>query len=299
MRNFGYQCIVLVAIISLIIVSFSTSLAYATEKPLATLFIDDNGVAYVNITYYLEPGQNIIPLPTKPIILSIETLVNGTKVAELYDYETNSLIVPAEKPSTCIIRYIANVSIAENTFFSLNLSSKYRYRLALSPNIVLLSIPKNITFFNIQGNVMIIEFDESTDFMLTYVVKAPITITSISPFTQAQPTTPSTSEPLTNIIIEVIMIVIAVTVIVVLVVRIRRVRRGKEVLGILDEVDIEILRSLERRGGSALQSEIQKDLPTIPRTTLWRHVKKLERLGYVRIEKVGNQNKVILVKKPR
>jgi uncharacterized membrane protein len=287
-----------VAIISLIIVSFSTSLAYATEKPLATLFIDDNGVAYVNITYYLEPGQNIIPLPTKPIILSIETLVNGTKVAELYDYETNSLIVPAEKPSTCIVRYIANVSVAENAFFSLNLSSKYRYRLALSPNIVLLSIPKNITFFNIQGNVMIIEFDESTDFMLTYVVKALTTITSISPFTQAQPITPSTPVPLA-VIVGTIIIVIVVAVIVVLVVQIRRVRRGKEVPGILDEVDIEILRSLERRGGSALQSEIQKDLPTIPRTTLWRHVKRLERLGYVKIEKVGNQNKVILVKKPR
>ncbi|MCI4436619.1 MAG: hypothetical protein JHC33_07395 [Ignisphaera sp.] len=298
MRNFSYQCIVLAAIISLIIVSFSTPLADAAEKPLATLFIDDNGVVYVNITYYLEPGQNIIPLPTKPIILSIETLVNGTKVAELYDYETNSLIVPAEKPSTCIVRYIANVSVTENAFFSLNLSSRYRYRLALSPSIVLLSIPKNITFFNMQGNIMIIEFDESTDFMLTYVVKALTTITSTSPSTQAQPITPSTPVPLT-VIVGVIIVVIVVAVIAVLIVQIRRVRRGKETPEILDEVDIEILKSLERRGGSALQSEIQKDLPTIPRTTLWRHVKRLERLGYVRIEKVGNQNKVILVKKPR
>jgi len=57
-----------------------------------------------------------------------------------------------------------------------------------------------------------------------------------------------------------------------------------------------IIKTLEKKGGSAFQSELQRAIP-IPKTTLWRHIKKLERMGIVRIEKVGNQNRVVLVKK--
>lgn len=80
--------------------------------------------------------------------------------------------------------------------------------------------------------------------------------------------------------------------------RVFRARREEEGIT-LSDLDVAILKCLEKRGGYALQSELQKDLPTVPRTTLWRHVKKLERLGYVKIEKVGQQNRVVIVKRFR
>jgi hypothetical protein len=57
--------------------------------------------------------------------------------------------------------------------------------------------------------------------------------------------------------------------------RVFRARREEEGIT-LSDLDVAILKCLEKRGGYALQSELQKDLPTVPRTTLWRHVKKFD-----------------------
>ena len=65
----------------------------------------------------------------------------------------------------------------------------------------------------------------------------------------------------------------------------------------LSDLDRAILNKLAEKGGSALQSELQKELG-VPKTTLWRHIRKLERLGFVDVVKEGPFNRVILKKKP-
>ncbi len=47
-----------------------------------------------------------------------------------------------------------------------------------------------------------------------------------------------------------------------------------------------------------MQSELYKILG-VPRTTLWRAVKRLESLGYVKIIKVNRLNKIVLLKEPQ
>ena len=77
-----------------------------------------------------------------------------------------------------------------------------------------------------------------------------------------------------------------------------RFRRSKPpALHALSDVDKAIIEKLAEKGGSALQSELQKELG-LPKTTLWRHVKKLEKLGFVRIEKEASFNRVVLLRKP-
>ncbi len=62
----------------------------------------------------------------------------------------------------------------------------------------------------------------------------------------------------------------------------------------LSEEDIAILRALESLGGEAFQSDIKK-IVNLPTTTLWRRIRKLERLGYVKIEKRYGRNYVKIV----
>jgi uncharacterized membrane protein len=69
------------------------------------------------------------------------------------------------------------------------------------------------------------------------------------------------------------------------------------ILVTLDPTDILILRKLREAGGSMYQSELQK-ATGLPKTTVWRHVRKLAQLGYVRVEREGKYNRVILVKYP-
>ena len=61
----------------------------------------------------------------------------------------------------------------------------------------------------------------------------------------------------------------------------------------LDETDRLVLRALERAGGSTTQSRLQT-LTGLPKTSLWRRVRRLEQWGYVRVVKEGKVNRVIL-----
>ncbi len=61
----------------------------------------------------------------------------------------------------------------------------------------------------------------------------------------------------------------------------------------LSPLDKDIINELSKSGGALLQSELQRRL-RVPRTTLWRHIRKLERLGYVEGIKEGGYNKVVL-----
>jgi len=58
--------------------------------------------------------------------------------------------------------------------------------------------------------------------------------------------------------------------------------------------EIEVIRYLKERGGRALEAELRERFPYIPRTSMWRLVRRLERQGIVQVRKVGLQNVVEL-----
>jgi uncharacterized membrane protein len=61
--------------------------------------------------------------------------------------------------------------------------------------------------------------------------------------------------------------------------------------------DIQVLNFLAERGGKVFEPEIRTKF-ILPKTSAWRQIKRLERLGYVRISKVGSQNQVELIRRP-
>ncbi len=269
-----------------------SSLVLAYSKPVSVIYIDSNGVVHINATIYLTTGLNIIYLPAPPVIETVSISLNGQELPFLYNSSANALYVVAFTSGNCTINYVANVSI-ENNVFTLHLSNGYMYRLLLDPNIILLNVPRNISRYGyINRSILYIEFSDKQ--VISYIVKPPATVST--PIT-----TQKTEMPQQFLSSAFLFIVIALAIVIALSLYIYFIRfrggKGKE-LELLNEVDLAILRALEKRGGSALQSELQKDV-AIPRTTLWRHVRKLEKLGYVRIEKVGLQNRVVLVKKLR
>ncbi len=54
----------------------------------------------------------------------------------------------------------------------------------------------------------------------------------------------------------------------------------------------EVLKFIKNRGGKALEAELREAFPDIPRTSMWRLVKRLERRGKVKVKKIGLQNVV-------
>ena len=60
--------------------------------------------------------------------------------------------------------------------------------------------------------------------------------------------------------------------------------------------DVQVLNFVSEKGGKVFEQEIRSKF-TLPKTSTWRQIKRLERLGYVRVVKIGSQNQIELLKK--
>lgn len=59
--------------------------------------------------------------------------------------------------------------------------------------------------------------------------------------------------------------------------------------------DIKVLEFMREKGGKVLEPEIRTRF-ALPKTSAWRQIKRLERLGYVKVTRVGSQNQIELLK---
>lgn len=70
-------------------------------------------------------------------------------------------------------------------------------------------------------------------------------------------------------------------------------RRARFLSEPLSQIDNQILDLIRSRGGRMFESEL-RDLLAIPKTSAWRHVKKLEKMELLRTRKIGSQNEIEL-----
>jgi uncharacterized membrane protein len=57
-----------------------------------------------------------------------------------------------------------------------------------------------------------------------------------------------------------------------------------------------VIQFLVDKDGKAFEAEIRQKFSDIPRTSLWRLIKRLEKMGLVSIKKIGLENRVELKK---
>lgn len=73
-------------------------------------------------------------------------------------------------------------------------------------------------------------------------------------------------------------------------------KRGRGDCADLNETDQAIIKALIDRGGVAERAELQEALG-FPKTTLHRHLHKLAKYGYIKLEQLGNRQRVKLLRK--
>ena len=100
-------------------------------------------------------------------------------------------------------------------------------------------------------------------------------------------------------IISAVVAVVAVVISIILIIRRRRAPNVKKTVKAhpqLKKEDTEVLEFLAEKGGQAFEAEIRERFPDMPRTSLWRLVRRLERLEIVEVKKIGLENQVQLKK---
>lgn len=132
----------------------------------------------------------------------------------------------------------------------------------------------------------------TTSTSATSTTVKPINQTTTTKFQSTTPTLSNNSSFPTSIAITIIVLVILAFIASMIMIR----RRKSPLVSVsLDDVDEEIIRTLKDNGGTLYQSQLQQ-LTNIPKTTLWRHVQRLQDRGIVKIDKVNGQNRVTLIK---
>lgn len=74
--------------------------------------------------------------------------------------------------------------------------------------------------------------------------------------------------------------------------------RGRSIGPISDDLrpdDVLVLNFIQEKGGKVLEPEIRTKF-ALPKTSAWRQIKRLERLGYVKVTKIGSQNQIEILK---
>lgn len=304
--------VIAIILVSLVAMSIRCPLYTQNYTEKVIINIDSYGIANVSITLALNAGLHEIPLPIDPIVATI--LVLGDTQAIPIVYVNDSLYLILDKALNITISYIANISIMNNIFY-LNIKTEDIVKLKIPIDIILLSWPEeNIIEARLERDVLLLLIRGPTIIRYTLrlphiLISTPMPTPSTTPTQTTIPTptpetipirtptiTPSRQEyPWLIPVIISISIAIPVSILTYLVLH-RRRETHSSIMPMLSDVDIEILKALEAKGGSALQIELQNDIK-IPKTTLWRHIKKLEKLGIVKVEKVGLQNKIVLIKR--
>jgi len=259
-------------------------LKYVLDLVVVILYITSNGsLVEINVT-------NTGVLPLVNISLPIEPLgfiyVTNSSGAQLPAVKAgDELIIPAAPNETVLVRYTPNVESMNNGLLGIKVSSAYPVKLYVSPSI-LPDVPSGvITNFSESGNYMVLDLlpgNYTVSFLVVQQApQAPQAITEgqrgISP----------------QLIIIVISIAVAIALIILTVLLVTRRRGGFNLSG----VDSMVINALIEMGGEAFQSDIQRKLG-LPRTTVWRSIRRLEARGYVIVDKYGKMNRVRLVRKP-
>ncbi|MCD6408769.1 MAG: winged helix-turn-helix transcriptional regulator [Candidatus Verstraetearchaeota archaeon] len=246
--------------------------------------IDSDGVVYVEMSAEVTPRLNSFECPVKPMPATIVATVDGRTVPPIY--HENMVVVPSNTSGVAIIKYVANTTLAGGKL-AFNFTSTALAKLRVMQGVVLLSLPEEIVKTELKDDVLVI----------TFRGPATIAFTPTQVSEEAPPPPPSPKQAF-EIPWWVIAGAVAVIAVVGAAVAIAKGRAPTKALkaGEMDDVDRAILKRLEEGGGEVLQSELYRDL-NLPKTTIWRHVKRLEKMGFVTVERVGTVNKVRLLRK--
>jgi len=289
------QHFIALAVVYLVLAAATVALAQ-TAISSTTAVISDDGTVSVTIVLSLGEGFHEVRPPIEPVVLSISATGDGEELPVIFDEGYLYLYTPEDM--VVEVGYLANVSVVGG-LFTLGIETNDTVKLMVPKNIILLSWPdENVIDIGYEQGYFVLLVRGPTT--ISYTIKTATTV-STPPQSTTAPTSPATppapwqADPWLLLVLVAGVIAVATVAYFMLFSR-KRGREEDSIASVLGDVDIAIIKALEARGGEALQSELQNDVG-VPRTTLWRHVKKLEKLGIVRIEKLGMQNKIVLVKK--
>lgn len=265
MKNFVKICFVLILTLLFIPQAFSQ----------LQLTIYRDGIVHAKISIEIDENLPYVRIPLIGMNLSNVIAYNEKRELLNYEIENNEIEIFSLGSKVVNLEYdTGDLTFKLRTLWTLKLGSPFETSIIFPENTTIMGIniiPKQIS---IENNRVIIILNPGY-YEIDYII--PITTEISREIFQLFWIFPI-------IIISIIVVFMAIALIII------KKRRNRKEGGEEEKV----LNFIKRSGGRALEAEIRAAFPEIPRTTLWRMLKRLEKKGVIKIKKVGLQNLVEL-----
>ena len=258
----------------------------------ANLAIYRDGLVHLTQTLTVNETFPEITLPL--LSTSVENLIVLDENQTVLDYVTNGL-------NLTVFTLGAKGVLLEYDTISLTMKEAEVWTLiANSPYNLTVFLPENSTI--VYMNQMPTAIDSQNSKITLSLFPGYWEISYILPLLPPDESTdkdgPSTTIPIEYLIAAAVAVA-AVFLSVLLLVRLRRGPNVEKTLKAnpqLTKEDKDVIRFLAEKEGKAFEAEIRERFPDMPRTSLWRLVRRLERLELVEVKKIGLENRVELKK---
>ena len=287
-KKIGIIALFTILLLSVLTATVAAETAFQVEA--MTIKIYRDGLAHITQT-----------LSVDELLPEIELLLLSSSIENLLILDQNQLAVDYQLNATNLTIFTlgaAQISVEYDTIvltnkhadvWTLSLNNPYNLTVLLPQNSTVVYLNQVPTAIDTTGTELSLSLNPG-QWELSYIV----------PLQQEDPNgdSPWTAIPI-EYFIATIAAVVATIIIVILVVLRKRKINVKKILSrnpSLMKEDIVVIEFLAEKDGKAFEAEIREKFPDMPRTSLWRLVRRLEGLEIVEIKRIGLENQVQLKK---
>jgi len=276
-------------VILLISILTATAAGQSTfEVETTTVEVYRDGLAHITQTVTVDSLLPEIDLPL--LTSSIENLVILDENQLTVDYQLNV------ENLTVFTLGASHISVEYDTVALTNKEAEVWTLIITHPYNLTVSLPKNSTI--VYLNQVPTTIDTSGDALSLSLFPGQWELSYIVPLQQEDSTSGAWVIPVEYLIVSIVAIALLVLA-AFLVVRRRRKINAKKILNSHQDLmkeDKMVIEFLAEKEGKAFEAEIRQRFPDMPRTSLWRLIRRLESLEIVEIKRIGLENQVQLKK---
>ena len=254
------------------------------------VFVDGSAKITYNVTVRQPPVQLTLPLLGEPFY--VEAYSDNESIP--VEYNATHVFFTAVHNTTTIVYFTSNLTAKKGDEWTLTIRSPWKTTVILPSEALVYEIsPEDFEPTLVNGKVGF-TFNPGTVEIKYILIPAPIQSNTTRP-TATRPDNTGSGEEFWVLTAKTLVIVVVVVAIFLYVKRFRK-KKGTEALEELDERDRKIIETLIREGELTAQELIEKT--SIPKTPLYRRLKKLVSQGYV--EAITRSGKTYYrIRKPR
>jgi len=295
MRFYGERWVVIIFAISLLIITFPVMAQNSVTSQSVEVEIYRDGV--VHVTQEIISDEVSTQIEVQLLSVNVENLgvFDQNNLAVDYALDEQDLVIYSFGASQIQVEYDTDaITNKEKEVWTLLLDTPYNVTVNFPINstiVYLNGVPKAIDTSNGEIKLQLNPGQWEVSYILQFIIDNQDNQSSIQDGTVVFPLE----------LIILLAAVISITGIAIILFILKKKNRFNikktfnENPQLMKE-DREVIEFLVENQGKAFEAEIRKRFPDVPRTSLWRLVKRLEKLEIVEVKKIGLENQVILKK---